>query len=197
MITDQDIAEAEARVRQIKERGVRLRMANRDETADAIRLEVGRLEELKESKAAQDAALKVRKAAEKPHTPELKKMSAELSDSADIADKARQDAVHALEKLVFALRGYNDTVCAAHARLAALGLTLADGDAEYDSGHGRAGAVRIAGTDWASVAEDVVVQIIVADVMKQLFGPKHPAARVRDIRAHSLARGSAGALKIA
>ncbi|MCX3290042.1 hypothetical protein OR263_25580 [Streptomyces sp. NEAU-H22] len=197
MITDEDIRTAEARVTEVKERGARLRMANRDETADAVRLAVGRLEELRELKAAQDSAIKSRKAAEKSHTPEMKKMSAELSDSAEAVNKARDDASHALDKLIFALRCHNTAVGAAHARLTALGLPLADEDAEYDTGHGSSGALRISGTDWKPVPEDAMVQHTVAEVIKREFGAKHPAARVHDVRAHSLLRGGAGGLKVA
>lgn len=196
MITDADIAQAEARVAEVKERAARLRMANRDETADAIRLEMGRLAELKERKAAQDAALKDRKTAEKPHAPELRKLNAGLSDSAEAVDKARQDAAQALEKLVAALRGHNEAVSAAHARLVTLGLPLGDEHAEYDNGFGSGGTLRISGVFWSPVPEDTVVQIVVAQVAKREFGPQHPAAYVRDVRAHSLAHGNGG-LKVA
>ncbi|MFE6092728.1 hypothetical protein ACFQ7M_12155 [Streptomyces massasporeus] len=197
MITDEDIRTAEARVAEVKERGARLRMANRDDTADAVRLEVGRLTELKDRKAAQDSAIKARKAAEKSHTPEMKKMSAELSDSAGAVNTARDDVSHALDKLIFALRCHNTVVGAVHARLTALGLPLADEEAEYDTGHGSSGALRISGTDWKPVPEDAVVQHTIAEVMRREYGAKHPAARVRDVRAHSLLRGAAGGLKVA
>ncbi|MEW2254987.1 hypothetical protein [Streptomyces sp. NPDC047869] len=198
MITEQDIERAEARVTEMKERGKRLRMANRDETADAVRLEMGRLVELKAAKERQDAALKARKAAERPHAPELKKMGAELSDSAGAVDKARREATQALEKLVSALRDHNTAVSAAHARLLALGLPLGDEAVDhYESGAGGAGVLHLGGKPWAPVPVDTMVQHVVAELMKQEFGPKHPAARVRDIRGHSLLRGSAGALKIA
>ncbi|MFE6287694.1 hypothetical protein [Streptomyces sp. NPDC057877] len=198
MITDHDIEQAEARVAEVKERGELLRMANRDETADAIRLEVGRLVELKERKAAQDAAFKARKAAERPHASELKAIGAELDSSAGTVDTARQNAARALEELVTALRSHNTAVGTAHARLAALGLPLSDEACDrYDVGHGSAGALRLAGDMWAPVPEDTYTQHVVAEVMRREFGPKHPAARVRDIRLHSLQRGSAGALRVA
>jgi hypothetical protein len=145
---------------------------------------------------AQDAALKTRKAAEKPHAPELRKLNAGLSASAGAVDKARQEATQALEKLVVALRDHNEAVGAAHARLVALALPLGDEHAEYDNGHGSGGTLRISGTYRAPVPTDTVVQIVVAEVAKRAFGLQHPAAQVRDIRAKSLARNNRG-LKVA
>ncbi|MFE0383932.1 hypothetical protein ACFW1F_07580 [Streptomyces bungoensis] len=196
MITDADIAQAETRVTEIRERSDRLRMANRDETADAIRLEIGRLTELKAAKEQQDAALKARKAAEKPYAAELKSMNAELSDSAKAVDKARQEAAQALEKLIAALRDHNTAVSSVHARLAALGLPLGDKYATYDTGHGSAGTLCINGVFWSPVPADTMAQHAVTKVMKQEFGEKHPAARMWDARIHSLVRG-VGGLKVA
>ncbi|MGI5406626.1 hypothetical protein ACQEV9_07500 [Streptomyces chartreusis] len=198
MITDEDIRMAETRVSEVKERGARLRMANRDDVADAINLEMGRLVELRERKAQQDAAPKVRKTAERSHASDLKGMGAELESSASTVDKARENAARALEELVSALRAHNATVGAVHTRLNALGLPLAD-DAvdQYESGAGHAGVLRVGGTTWAQVPVDAMLEHAVAEVVKREFGAKHPGARSRDIRLHSLRRGSVGALRIA
>lgn len=198
MITDQDIREAEAQVAAARERGARAKMAARDDVHEMIGREVARLTELREAKQRQDEGLKTRKVAERQHASELKAMGAELDSSAQTVDKARKNAARALEELISALRGHNTAVGEAHSRLAALGLPLGDEAVDqYDTGAGHAGALRVAGTTWASVPEDAMVAHVVAEVMKREFGAQHPAARVRDVRVHSLVRGSAGALKVA
>ncbi|MDX3634801.1 hypothetical protein PV728_32000 [Streptomyces europaeiscabiei] len=198
MITDRDVTEAEARVAEMRERGSRLKMAKRDEVSDAVRLEVGRLTELKDRKTAQDAALKARKAAERTHLPELKKMNAELSDSAESVDKAREAAAAALSKLIAAVRGHNDVLGAVHGRLTALGLPLGDEVVDtYESGHGSAGVLRVNGTVWSPVPPDTLTMYVVSQVVADAFGPKHPEARVRDVRIHSLLRASNGRLTAA
>ncbi|MFJ4781813.1 hypothetical protein [Streptomyces sp. NPDC088794] len=175
MITEQDIEQAEARVTEMRERGTRLAMANREETADAIRLEVGRLTELRDAKERQDHALKARKTAERPHLPELKKLNAELSDSAETVDRARQEAAQALGKLIAAVRGHNDSIGAVHARLAALGLPLADESVDcYETGHGSAGVLRASGTVLAPIPADTLTLYVVSQVMAAEFGPKYP-----------------------
>ncbi|MFF4308503.1 hypothetical protein [Streptomyces sp. NPDC001507] len=174
MITDQDIEQAEARVAEMRERGDRLKMANREETADAVRLEVGRLTELKERKAAQAEALKARKVAERPHLAELKKMNAQLSDSAEKVDKARHDAAEALSRLISAVRRHNGSIGAVYDRMKELGLPAGDEVVDlYDSGYGSAGVLRISGTAWTPLPADTLTMYAVTQVMANAFGPKH------------------------
>ncbi|MER6271501.1 hypothetical protein [Streptomyces sp900105755] len=198
MITDQDIEQAEARVTDMKERAARLRMANREEAADAVRLEVGRLTEMKERRSAQEEALKARKVAERPHLPELKKMSAQLSDSAEKVDKARHDAAEALSRLISAVHSHNGSIGVVHARVEELGVPAGDKVVDlYDAGYGSAGALRISGTTWTPLPADTLTMYAVAQVMSDAFGPKHPEARVRDARVHTLLRSGFGLLKAA
>ncbi|MFF5008037.1 hypothetical protein ACFY3G_35050 [Streptomyces phaeochromogenes] len=194
MITEQDIKQAEARVAEARDRGHRSKMAARDDVHEMIAREVQAAEELKEAKVRQDAALKARKAAEKPHAADLKAMGAKLSDSADAVGKAEQEAAQALLRFVTTLRGHNAVTADVHARLVALGLPLGDEDADYDTGHGSAGTLRLAGKPWGSVPADVLLQHVMAEVVKREFGAKHPAARVTDVRLLSLKRGMGGAL---
>ncbi|MGW3913183.1 hypothetical protein ACWEBX_16950 [Streptomyces sp. NPDC005070] len=194
MITEQ----AEARVAEMRERGARLRMANRDETADAIRLRMGHLAELKERKAAQDQALKNRKAAERPHAADVKAMSAKLSKSDDAIVKAIHDAARELGALFLTVRGHNDAIGAVHARLAELGLPLGDETVDcYETGHGSGGTLRLNGTTGTPIPPDTLTMYAVSQVMAEAFGPKHPEARVRDARIHSLLRASNSPLKAA
>ncbi|WP_329276963.1 hypothetical protein [Streptomyces sp. NBC_01451] len=194
MITSIDIEQAETRVSEARQRGARARMAARTDVEDAIQREVRRADEVKAAKARQDEALKARKIAEKPHAAELKSLNASLEKSAETVVRAQQEAAQALLKLVGALRDHNASASEVHARLAALGLPLGDEDATYETGHGRAGILRINGTPWGPVPEDALTQYVVAEVMKRVFGAKHTGARAQDVRVHSLLRGAGGML---
>ncbi|MGW2284940.1 hypothetical protein [Streptomyces phaeochromogenes] len=194
MITEQDIKQAEARVAEARDRGHRSKMAAQEGVEEAIQREAGRLADLIEARGRQDAALKARKVTEKPHAAELKALGAKLSDSADTVGKAESEATRALLRLIGTLRDHNTVTAEAHARLTALGLPLGDEDAHYDTGHGSAGTLRLAGKPWGPVPADVLLQHVTAEVVKREFGAKHPAARVADVRILSLQSGIGGAL---
>lgn len=191
MITTKHVEQAEAQVAEARQRAATLRKHGASDAEDMVQRAVVRAVELKENKARQDAALKVRKAAEREHTADLKAIGASLDDSSGEVSKALRDAAQTLVKLVAAVRSHNATVSAAHARLAALGLPIGDDDvATYDTGHGRAGQLSVNGRVWGQLPVDLMIQQAAAEVIGKEFGPKHPAAQVRDIRAHSLRRGA-------
>ncbi|MER7819948.1 hypothetical protein [Streptomyces sp. NPDC096153] len=195
MITTQTIEQAEARAAEARRKAAALRKHGAVDAEDMVQRAVTAAVELREAKARQDESLKVRKAAEKPHAAELREMGESLEASADKVATAAQGAAQALSGLVAAVTAHNEVVHAAHARLMALGLPLGDDAVSaYETGAGRDGELRVFGEYWSPAAADAVAQVVISGVMGSCFGSKHPAARVSDIRVHSLRRGSYGKL---
>ncbi|MFF3690695.1 hypothetical protein [Streptomyces sp. NPDC002187] len=195
MITTENVEQAEARVTEARHRAAMLRKHGAGDAEDMVTRAVTAAADLWERKARQDEALKARKAAEKPHAAELRRLGKELDASADRLGTAAQTAAHALTKLIAAVTAHNGAVQAAHARLTELGLPLGDADvAEYESGAGRAGELRLLGEHWGPAPADTVAQFVISRVMGECFGPNHPGARIADIRVHSFTRGGAGKL---
>lgn len=194
MITTTDIEQAEASVEETREHTERLRQTHDIDGSEAVERERRRLEELREGKARQDAALEARAAAVKPHAAELKKLAAGLDASASGVAEAAGEAQVALRRLLAVTEAHGAAVGAAHGRLVELGLPLVDeAVSQYGEGAGAGGVVHLAGRAYGPVGPDVLLAEVVGVLGKEVFGQLHPLAQVKRSALHRVvSQGAAG-----
>lgn len=192
MITIEDIQKAEEVAEQARERSARLRRTHGIDGGEAVERERQRVEELRQRKERQDAAIEARKAVEKPHRAELTKMAKTLDGQDGEVVKAVEELRAAHARLLAVVADRNGATGSAHARLLELGLVAGDeAVSEYDTGCGPDGLVRIAGRVWGPVAADVVTTAAVAAVAAAEYGRGHALAQaVHNSRQHVLSQSA-------
>ncbi|MDW4904454.1 hypothetical protein RB628_03645 [Streptomyces sp. ADMS] len=194
MITTLDIEQAEQAEAKVRERAERLRRTHGMDDNGSVEQARRQAEELRDRKAAQDAALEVRAAAVKASGGELKRLAVGLDKSASSVAEAAREASEALRRLLATVEAHTGVVGAAHARLTELALPLADRACSgYEEGAGSNGVVRVGGRMYGPVPGDAVFSETVGRMAKELFGDYHQAALVvRTMPHHIVSQSAAG-----